>query len=78
MKPRWPRGPFVLIFIELEEPVPTTPTYLPGLDMANYFLHVVEHNREPEGMLSPRLSADASRIIEAAKKRGRTGCAERP
>lgn len=53
----------------------------PALDTGNpaaYFLNCVATGKEPEGMLNPRLSADACRIVDAAKKSARTGCAERP
>jgi predicted dehydrogenase len=45
---------------------------------AAYFLHCVEQGKEPEGMLHPKLSADACRIVDAAKKSARSGSAERP
>jgi predicted dehydrogenase len=72
-------GNEVRLFRAGAEPEVTQPSYLPGPDPASYFVYGVEHNKpEPEGMLSPRLSADACRIIDAAKKSARSGCGERP
>jgi len=47
-------------------------------DPANYFLDCVHNGRKPEGILSPEIAADACKIIEAAIRSSKTGCAERP
>lgn len=58
--------------------VAAKPSYLPGPDPASYFFHCIQNQREPEGMLNPRIAADACRIIDAAKRSARSGCEERP
>ncbi|AIE87584.1 Gfo/Idh/MocA family protein [Fimbriimonas ginsengisoli] len=45
---------------------------------AEYFLNCIRSGKQPEGILSPELSADACRILDAAIKSSKSGCAERP
>ncbi len=58
--------------IRVEAPALSTP------NPAAYFLECIRTGKTPEGMLDPRLSADACRIVDAAKRSARSGCAERP
>lgn len=60
------------------EPEVLSGGYTPGPDPASYFFECIKRQAEPEGMLNPRLCADACRIIDAAKRSARSGCAERP
>lgn len=71
-------GNEIRLFRPGKEPEATTAGYLPGPDPANYFFYSIQHAKEVEGMLNPRLCLDACRIIDAAKKSARSGCAERP
>lgn len=53
----------------------------PELEEANsaaYFLKCVESGKTPEGIRDPTIAADACRILDAAIKSSKTGCAERP
>jgi predicted dehydrogenase len=54
-------------------PVPDMPTRNP----AEYFLECVRSGKQPEGILNPVIAADACRILDAAIRSSRSGCAER-
>lgn len=52
---------------------------VPSLPVANpaaYFLECVRTGKQPEGILDPVIAADACRIIDAAIRSSRSGCAE--
>jgi predicted dehydrogenase len=51
---------------------------IPYKSSADYFMDCVRSGRSPEGILNPEISADACRIIDAAIRSARTGCAESP
>jgi predicted dehydrogenase len=69
----------------------TLKTFLPGKDAvaadapappqknpAAYFLDCIKNGKEPEGILSPVVSGDAARIVDAAVRSARSGCTEAP
>ena len=60
-----------------EEEISEPPSISPG-DPATYFIECVRGTRKPEGILDPVIAADACRILDAAKRSGVSGCAERP
>lgn len=45
---------------------------------AEYFVQCIRGERQPEGIMNPEIAADACRIIDAAIRSSRSGCAERP
>lgn len=45
---------------------------------AQYFLDCVKSGKTPEGILNAEIAADACRILDAAIRSGKSGCAERP
>jgi len=45
---------------------------------AAYFLECVKNKTAPDGIRNPELAADACRILDAAIKSSKTGCAEKP
>jgi len=45
---------------------------------AEYFLDCIRTGKTPEGILDPEIAADACRILDAAVKSARSGCAETP
>lgn len=55
------------------DPIATDPPKPNHGNPAAYFLDCIAKNKEPEGMLSPKLSADACRIIDAAKTSNLSG-----
>lgn len=57
----------------LEEPKP-----MEYSNPAVYFLECVRTGKQPEGILNPEIAADACRILDAAIKSAKSGCAERP
>ena len=65
-------------FVAGQEPVDEEPPPLANRNPAKYFVECIRENREPEGILSPYISADACKILDAAKKSSDSGCAEAP
>jgi predicted dehydrogenase len=51
---------------------------LPISNPADYFLDCIRTGKTPEGMLNPEISADACKILDAAIRSSKSGCAERP
>ncbi len=54
------------------------PAEMPVRHPAKYFLDCVATGKQPEGVLNMDISADACRIVDAAKRSSDSGCAERP
>jgi predicted dehydrogenase len=60
------------------DPVTIEPKPMEISSPAEYFLRCVREGRKPEGILDPEIAADACRILDAAIKSSRSGCAEKP
>jgi len=56
--------------VSVETPV------LPVSNPAAYFLECIENGTAPEGIRNPEIAADACRILDAAIKSAKSGCAE--
>lgn len=63
----------IRLFRAGQEPQVLEGGHLPGPGPASYFLQCIERQSEPEGMMNPRIAADACRIIDAAKRSARSG-----
>jgi hypothetical protein len=54
------------------------PAEMPIRHPAKYFLNCIATGTEPEGVMNMDISADACRILDAAKRSSDSGCAEKP